>query len=492
MAAFYTNNAINTRSVIDAPRGGTGAETLRDHGVLVGSGTDPITAISVGTDGQAIVGATGADPAAVTLTSTGTTIAFTPGANTLNLESLSSGFVWNEETGTSETMAVSNGYIANNAGEVNLTLPATASVGDIVSTTGKGAGIYRISQNAGQTIYLEESSTKQGPSGYITADEQFTSFNIICTTENTGWTVRFTEGDFSDEVSIPVWTSRTSGFGTDQLRGIAYDGSTNYATCGAAGKLFTATDPTSTWTSRTSEFDTSLIYKIAYGNSVWVAVGEDGKLSTATDPTGTWTARTSGFDTDIIYSVAYGNSVWVAVGVGGKLFTATDPTSTWTSRTSGFTADVVRGVYYDDSVWVIVGSAGKLATATDPTSTWTLHSDSTFSTSAIRDVYYGDSIWVIVGDDGKLATATDPTSTWTSRTSGFSTTDINAVYYDDRDYWIIGGDTGTMAYATDPTGTWTITTSGFSTTSIYNLFNNPDGDGLWIAVGATGKLFTGI
>lgn len=43
--------------------GGTGALTLTDHGVLVGSGTAAIDALTVGTTGQLLVGASGADPA---------------------------------------------------------------------------------------------------------------------------------------------------------------------------------------------------------------------------------------------------------------------------------------------------------------------------------------------------------------------------------------------------------------------------------------------
>lgn len=43
--------------------GGTGATTLTDHGVLVGSGTSPIDALSVGATGTVLAGVTGADPA---------------------------------------------------------------------------------------------------------------------------------------------------------------------------------------------------------------------------------------------------------------------------------------------------------------------------------------------------------------------------------------------------------------------------------------------
>jgi len=66
--------------------GGTGASTLTDHGVLVGAGTSAITALTVGTDGQVLLGSSAADPVFATLTSSGATIAFTPGAGTLNLE----------------------------------------------------------------------------------------------------------------------------------------------------------------------------------------------------------------------------------------------------------------------------------------------------------------------------------------------------------------------------------------------------------------------
>jgi hypothetical protein len=45
--------------------GGTGASTLTDHGVLVGSGTDPVTALSVLAAGELFVGVAGADPHAL-------------------------------------------------------------------------------------------------------------------------------------------------------------------------------------------------------------------------------------------------------------------------------------------------------------------------------------------------------------------------------------------------------------------------------------------
>ncbi len=62
------------------------ASNLTNHGVILGQGVASLVATAAGTNGQVLLGATSADPAFATLTSTGGTIAFTLGANTLNLE----------------------------------------------------------------------------------------------------------------------------------------------------------------------------------------------------------------------------------------------------------------------------------------------------------------------------------------------------------------------------------------------------------------------
>ena len=44
--------------------------------------------------------------------------------STLTITGSGSGFAWTEVTGTSSSMSINNGYIANNAGLVTLTLPS--------------------------------------------------------------------------------------------------------------------------------------------------------------------------------------------------------------------------------------------------------------------------------------------------------------------------------------------------------------------------------
>jgi len=65
--------------------GGTGVSTLTQYGVLVGNGATDITALTVGTNGQLLVGSTGADPVFATLNADRSLTA-TLGAGTIEID----------------------------------------------------------------------------------------------------------------------------------------------------------------------------------------------------------------------------------------------------------------------------------------------------------------------------------------------------------------------------------------------------------------------
>lgn len=138
------------------------------------------------TNGQVLIGSTGATPVAATITGT-SGITVTNGAGTINISGGGGGYSWTEVTGTSQNMAVDSGYIANNALLVTLTLPVTAVVGDTVIVQGKGAGLFSIAQNAGQTIHLGSSATTPGVGGSLTATDQWDSIELLCVTNDTTW-----------------------------------------------------------------------------------------------------------------------------------------------------------------------------------------------------------------------------------------------------------------------------------------------------------------
>lgn len=176
-----TGGSITSITDIAVADGGTGRSTATAYAVICG-GTTATGAhqsiASVGSSGQV-------------LTSNGA------GALPTFQAAASGGLTWNEETGTSATMSVDNGYIANNASLVTLTLPTTAAVGDIVEVVGKGAGGWKIAQNSGETIYFVGSSTTTGTGGSVASTAQYDSATLICITANNDWVIKSSTGNLT-------------------------------------------------------------------------------------------------------------------------------------------------------------------------------------------------------------------------------------------------------------------------------------------------------
>lgn len=101
-----------------------------------------------------------------------------------------SSFTWSLVTGASQAMASNNGYIANNAGTINFSLPAASAVGDIIRITGINNAIgWQITQAAGQQIFFGASATTLGVGGSLTSSATRDSIEIVCVVANTTWNV---------------------------------------------------------------------------------------------------------------------------------------------------------------------------------------------------------------------------------------------------------------------------------------------------------------
>jgi len=79
-------NSLTLVTPLVVSSGGTGAASLTDHGIMLGSGTGAVTVTAAPTNGQLLIGSTGVDPVLGSLTSTGGSVTITPGAGTINLE----------------------------------------------------------------------------------------------------------------------------------------------------------------------------------------------------------------------------------------------------------------------------------------------------------------------------------------------------------------------------------------------------------------------
>lgn len=232
-----TNGAgVLSIGVVTVPGGGTGAATLTDGGILLGSGTAAITATAQPTDGQLLIGHTGADPDLATLTAPAAGLTITGGSGSITfalandlsaLEGLAStgiavrsaadtwqqrsiagtspivvtngdgvsgnptvsviggGFVWSIETGASATLVANQGIIANRATLVTLTLPASASLGDVFKVVNVGAGFVKIAQNASDQIRFGNQTTTAGITGDITCTALGDAVEIVAQAANT-------------------------------------------------------------------------------------------------------------------------------------------------------------------------------------------------------------------------------------------------------------------------------------------------------------------
>lgn len=156
------------------------------------SGTPGFTGSMI--DGQVLIGSTGATPVLAKLTQgSNITITNAPGSITIS-SSGGAGLAWTEITGTSQTISANNGYVSSNASLVTLTLPATAGFGTVISVQGKGAGGWKIAQNAGQQIHFGNVDTTSGTSGYLASTNQYDSVQLLCITANTDWAVISAQG----------------------------------------------------------------------------------------------------------------------------------------------------------------------------------------------------------------------------------------------------------------------------------------------------------
>jgi len=155
--------------------GGTGASTLTDHGILLGSGTGAITPLGEASNGQLPIGSAGADPVLATLTaSTGITVA--NGAGSITLSSTST--TCNTQTDTYALVIGDAGkLIIMNKGTANtLTVPKNSAVafatGTIVAVTQYGAGVTTIAPVDGDV-------TLRAPGSLLNLYTQYSSATLV-------------------------------------------------------------------------------------------------------------------------------------------------------------------------------------------------------------------------------------------------------------------------------------------------------------------------
>ena len=181
-----TNNVDNAPFPLSATQGGLGVASPTAHGILVGEGSSAATSIVL-TAGQVLVGTTASDPVGATITgSGGVTVNSSSGA--ISIVGSGNGWTWNDQT-TSASLVKNNSYIADSASLVTMTLPATAAIGDMFQIVGKGAGGWKIAQNASGQINFGNVATTVGTGGSLASSNQYDCVTFVCITANNIYSV---------------------------------------------------------------------------------------------------------------------------------------------------------------------------------------------------------------------------------------------------------------------------------------------------------------
>lgn len=172
-----------------------GGITTANSATLVTSSTGVPAWTASMTNGQVLVGSTGATPVPATVGSSGN-ITISVGAGTLSIGTSGlASFTYNDVSGTTQAAAVNNGYIISNAAQTTVTLPATAAEGSVIAVQGKGAAGWIMAANTGQVIHLGSSATSSA--GSLTSTNQWDAVEVVCVTANTTWAVKSVIGNLT-------------------------------------------------------------------------------------------------------------------------------------------------------------------------------------------------------------------------------------------------------------------------------------------------------
>jgi len=268
--------------------------------------------------------------------------------------------------GTASVSATANNtYIAtNDAQSVGLTLPANATVGQVVRVVGLGGG---------------------------------------------GWSVMTANGQVFNGVQAgAVWTPRDSNRGWQSVASSA--DSAKLVAADYFGQIYTSTDSGVTWTPRDSNRKWFSVASSADGTRL-VAVVLDGQIYTSSDSGVTWTPRDDNRSWWSVASSAAGSKL-VAADFPGQIYTSSDSGVTWTPRdTNRSWCSVASSA--DGTKLVAAAFQGQIYTSSDSGVTWTPR-DSNREWGSVASSADGNKL-VAAEERGRIYTSSDSGVTWTPR-----------------------------------------------------------------------------
>lgn len=168
--------------------------TVTQFAPLLGGATNTVTSLAAMTNGQLVVGSTGVSPVLATITA-GAGISVVNGAGTITIATVDSGFTWNDQTADLNPIVKENGYFADKASRLVLTLPTNAVQGDTYAIAGFGANGWQLSAGTGQIIVLGNQQTSVA--GNLQSTNRWDQMEVICSPTTTTFIVRHAIGNIT-------------------------------------------------------------------------------------------------------------------------------------------------------------------------------------------------------------------------------------------------------------------------------------------------------
>ena len=192
--ASSTISSLNLGVDLTVANGGTGVSTLTDNGVLIGAGTGAIEALTVGTNGQLLVGSTAAAPVFATANcAAGLTCTLGAGTFQIDLDVVSIAL-----GGTNSTTYPLNSLLFYNGTSILATSTQPLFIGSLNATSSA------LTSTFSGPVYITASSTHSGflyRSGNATTSGNVEVFN--------GQFVNRMASSSGDTVHIVEWASST-------------------------------------------------------------------------------------------------------------------------------------------------------------------------------------------------------------------------------------------------------------------------------------------
>jgi hypothetical protein len=324
------------------------------------------------------------------------------------------GVIWQDVTGTSVQAIGNRGYVADNdTAEVVVTLPETASFGDLIQVNGIGAGGWRIAQNAGQFVVTPGMYSEVGT--VWTARESNRNWRAVASSSDGQRLVAAVYGGqlYTSSDAGVSWTARAS---SDTWRAVASSADGQRLVAGGFQgvgfnftELYTSSDAGVSWGHLDSNEYWNAVALSSDGQRL-VAAAWDGQLYIS-DVGGSWTARESNRAWNAVASSADGQRLVAAV-TGGQLYISSDAGVSWTARESN---RFWEGLASSSDGQRLVAAAynGQLYTSSDAGVSWTAR-ESNREWQAVASSSDGQRL---VAAAGQIYTSSDAGVSWTARES---------------------------------------------------------------------------